>query len=137
MSFKRNLAVIATAALITTGLFAKGQGETTTKAVETKDEYVNATVLNELETYGRDGVSMNFSYTIRFKTDAGKIYTAKILKIGTNNPRSSETLALAIHEGTRIRVHAEDLENKNYFDKRDNIGFLYVEDIILANPNQE
>ncbi len=127
MSFKRNLAAIATAALITTNLFGGGQKEST-RAESPKQEYVDAVVLEDLEIPGE-----SFSYIVRFKTEAGKIYTARIAS-SSNKYRTTVALALVIKSGTKIKVNKQMLEDG--FSKEDRIGFLYDDQIFLTEPDK-
>ncbi len=107
---------------------------------EQKPRYVYGTVTKEHGTvaqivnssgaiFGNESVKFsNPTYALQIQTDRG-LYTATIRELST---RPLESLALAIEEGTKVKILTSYLEMPQRFGE-DKIGWLYSDEIFVDN----
>jgi hypothetical protein len=94
---------------------------------------VNQLVDSSGALFGNDSVKIgNPTYVLQFQTDQG-LYTAKIKErrwAGSREVKPLTALAVAIEEGSRIKVEKRYLDSSERFSD-DKIGFLYSDEILV------
>ncbi len=127
MAFKKTICSLVLATMI--GLSGCGQKLQYTYGTVTKERGTVAHIVESSGAlFGNESVKFNDpTYVLQIQTDRG-LYTATIREW----TRPLESLALAIEEGTRVKILTQYLEQRDRFGE-DKIGWLYSDEIIVDN----
>jgi hypothetical protein len=119
-----------------------GDNQSNPKSNPEPNQYVYGTVVKERGTVAqminatnvesKNSEKNDKSYVLQIQTDRG-LYTATIKEYGFSGNHTLEALALAIEEGSKVKIPLKFLENDQRFAE-DKIGWLYANEIFVDTP---